>query len=36
MNLEEFKKHIQSQREQEKKEHAKKTQAVANATRKEN
>lgn len=36
MKLDEYKKLIQAQREQEKKEHAKKTQAVANATRKGN
>lgn len=36
MNLDEFKKLMQAERELQRKENAKKTQAVANATRKEN
>jgi hypothetical protein len=36
MNLDEFKKHILAEREEQRKETAKKIQAVANATRKEN
>jgi hypothetical protein len=36
MNLEEFKKHIQAEREQQRKDTAKKIQQIAKATRKEN